>query len=99
MYKIGEFVVYGSEGVFEVENIKKLNISEFNKNKTYYILKPMHENGKVFVPVDTNVFIRSVLKYEEIQTLIEVIPTIEKSECDIKGVKVLQDHYKKLLKH
>ncbi|MDU2198687.1 MAG: hypothetical protein E7E21_09780, partial [Peptostreptococcaceae bacterium] len=58
-----------------------------------------HENGKVFVPVDTNVFIRSVLKYEEIQTLIEVIPTIEKSECDIKGVKVLQDHYKKLLKH
>ena len=99
MYKIGESVVYGSEGVCEVENIKKLNISEFNKDKTYYILKPMHENGKVFVPVDTNVFIREVLKYEEIQTLIEVIPTIEKSECDIKGVKVLQDHYKKLLKH
>ena len=34
MYKIGESVVYGSEGVCEVENIKKLNISEFNKNKT-----------------------------------------------------------------
>ena len=49
MYKIGEFVVYGSEGVCEVENIKKLNISEFNKNKTYYILKPMHENGKVYL--------------------------------------------------
>ena len=27
MYKIGESVVYGSESVCEVENIKKLNIS------------------------------------------------------------------------
>ena len=99
MYKIGEFVVYGSEGVCEVENITQLNISEINKNKTYYILKPMHENGKVFVPIDNNIFIRSVLKYEEIQKLIEDIPTIEKNKCDTNNIKVLQDRYKKLLKN
>lgn len=98
MYKIGEFVVYGNEGVCEVEDISELNIPGINKNKNYYTLKPMHENGKVFAPIDTNVFMRPVMTYEEIQKLIERVPSIKETECDVKNARLLQDYYKKLLK-
>ncbi|MGL6107006.1 CarD family transcriptional regulator [Romboutsia sp.] len=98
MYKIGEFIVYGNDGVCEIEDISELDIPGINKKKKYYILKPMHDNGKVFAPIDTTVFMRSVMTYEEIQKIIEQIPLITETEFDGKNVRLLQDYYKNLLK-
>lgn len=97
MYKVGEFIVYGNEGVCEVEDISKLNIPGINKKQSYYILKPMHENGKVFAPIDTNVFMRPIITYEEIHEIIEKIPFIKEVECDNKNTRLLQEYYKNLL--
>lgn len=97
MYKIGEFVVYGNEGVCEIENISELDIPGINKNKDYYILKPMHENGMVYAPVDTSVFMRPIITSDEIQNIINEVPYIDELDCNLKNAKMLQDHYKKLL--
>lgn len=97
MYKVGEFIVYGNEGVCEVEDISNLNIPGINKKKSYYTLKPMHENGKIFAPIDTNVFMRPIITYDEIQEIIEKIPFIKEAEYDNKNTRLLQEYYKNLL--
>lgn len=98
MYKVGEFVIYGSEGVCEIEDISELTISEFSKKNNYYTLKPVHDNGKMFVPIDTNVFMRPIITYEEIQTVIKQIPLIERIDCSAMNYRVLQDYYKTLIR-
>ena len=54
MFGIGEFVVCGSKGVCSVENITTLNISGVDKDRKYYILRPLYMSGStVYVPVDS----------------------------------------------
>ncbi|SCH86742.1 CarD-like/TRCF domain [uncultured Clostridium sp.] len=98
MYKIGELVVYSNEGVCKIEEISELNIPGVNKSKKYYILAPMHGNGKVFVPIDTKAFMRAIITYEEIQNSISKVSLIDNFEHDMKNARALEDHYKKLLK-
>lgn len=97
MYQIGEFIVYGNNGVCEVVDIGPINIGGVNKNTEYYTLKPIHETGNIFVPTDTSVFIRRVSTYDEVQNLIKSIPSINEIEYDEKNARLLQMHYMKLL--
>lgn len=97
MYKIGEFIVYGNQGVCEVEDISKLNSPITNEITNYYQLKPLHGNGNVFVPVDANVFMRLIITFDEIKKIITEIPDIRDTRYDIKNVRELQNHYKTLL--
>ena len=97
MYKIGEYIIYGNDGVCEVENIGVLNIPGMDKQKIYYTLKPVYENGRIFTPIDTSVFMRSLITYEEVQNLIKSIPYIEENKCDEKNSRSLQLYYKNLL--
>ncbi|MCC3864038.1 CarD family transcriptional regulator [Terrisporobacter petrolearius] len=99
MYKIGEFIVYGNEGVCRVDDISELSIGGSSKGKTYYTLKPMHDNGTVFAPIDTTVFMRPIVSYEEVHKLIEQIPSIKEIDHDDKSVRELQEYYKKLIKN
>ena len=98
MYKIGEYVIYGNDGVCKVENVGILNISGINKKRIYYTLKPAYENGKIFTPIDTSVFMRSLVTYEEVQELIESIPSMKYKKCNEKNSRLLQVYYKNLLK-
>ena len=97
MYKIGEYIIYGNDGVCKVEDVGVLNISGINKKRIYYTLKPLYENGKIFTPIDTSVFMRSLINYEEVQQLIESIPYIKEKKCNEKNSRLLQIYYKNLL--
>ena len=78
MFGIGDYVICGNKGVCEVENITTLNISGVDREREYYILKPLYMNGStVYVPVDSpNESMRKVLKREEAEELIRAIPEI-----------------------
>lgn len=97
MYKIGEFIIYGNNGVCEVMDIGPLNISGINKDKIYYTLKPVYENGNIFAPIDTSMFTRYIITYEEVQQIIERIPSIKEIECSEKNGKLLENYYKQFL--
>lgn len=97
MYKIGEYIIYSNDGVCKVEDVGVLNISGINKKRIYYTLKPVYENGKIFTPIDTSVFMRSLINYEEVQQLIESIPYIKDKKCNEKNSRLLQIYYKNLL--
>lgn len=78
MFKVGDYVICGNKGVCSVENITTLSISGVDKERMYYILKPMYMNGStVYVPVDSSgESMRKVLEREEAQRLIAAIPDI-----------------------
>ncbi len=78
VFEIGEYVVCGNKGVCVVENITTLNISGVDRERLYYILKPLYMTGStVYVPVDApEKSMRRVLKREEAQELIKGIPDV-----------------------
>jgi len=81
MYHVGDLIIYGNSGVCSVESIGKLDIRWINKSKLYYTLCPIYREGKIFAPIDTNLFMRPVITYEEVQHLIEIIPSINEIDC------------------
>jgi len=94
----GEYVVSGSKGVCVVENVTTLDISGVDKEREYYILKPVYMAGStIYVPVDTaEESMRKVLNREEIQQLICLIPEIQ--PISTTNDKLLEQEYRSCLK-
>lgn len=97
MYEIGDLIIYGSSGVCKIESIGIPKISGVNIDKAYYTLKPLYQDGRIFTPIDTNVFMRPIMSYEEVQNLINLIPSIQKDLVEDKNARVVQDSYKSIL--
>ena len=98
MFKIGDYVICSNKGVCVVENITTLNISGVDKEREYYILKPLYVGGStVYVPVDSpRESMRKVLKKEEAEKLIEAIPQIP--NLVITNDKLTEQTYKECIK-
>lgn len=98
MFEIGEHVVCGNKGVCVIEDITTLNISGVDKERKYYILKPIYQSGStVYVPVDSSKeSMRRVLSLEEARKLIEVIP--ELPLIDISNDKLTEQTYKECMR-
>ena len=98
MFEIGEYVVCGNKGVCSVENITTLNISGVDKDRKYYILKPLYMAGStVYVPVDSpKESMRGVLTHQEAEEFIGSIPEIE--QLTIVNDKLSEQIYKECLK-
>lgn len=79
MYKIGDFVVHGTNGVCVVENIGTLEDMGCPKGRLYYTLSPVYSvQSRIFTAVDNNrVVLRPVLTDQEARALIEEIPDID----------------------
>lgn len=94
MFKKGEYVVSGNKGVCVVEDITKLDISGVDKEREYYILKPIYMSGStVYVPVDTaDSSLRRILSREEADRLIQGIPDIPL--ITIANDKLLEQEYR-----
>lgn len=79
VFQVGDYVICSNKGVCEVENITVLNISGVDREKEYYILKPLYSTGStVYVPVDSQKdhTMRKVLERTEAERLIGTIPEI-----------------------
>ncbi len=98
MYKIGERVIYGSVGVCEIEAIGPLDMDGAKKEKDYYTLIPVYQNGRIFAPVDTKVYMRPVLTKEKALDIINNIPNVESEVYENHNPRMLNEHYQVYLK-
>ncbi len=98
MFVKSEYVVCGNKGVCLIEDITTLNISGVDKEREYYVLKPVYMPGsKIYVPVDTaEDSMRKVLNKEEADRLIHGIPEIPL--ITIANDKLLEQEYKDCMK-
>lgn len=97
MYQKGEYVICGTNGICQVEGITTLNLSGVDKDREYYLMKPVFSNGSVvYRPADQeDSSIRPALDKSEAENLINEIPNIK--TINIIDEKTLEKTYKDLL--
>ena len=89
MYKVNDLLVYKKD-VCVVEEIK----SKYMKDIDYYVLSPITDKSlKIQIPT-TSSAIRSLISKEEIDKIIENIPSIEVIK---NNTKKLENDYKELM--
>ena len=79
LFKVGDYIVHGRNGVCKVVDITHLDMSGVDKDQLYYALVPMKsEDSKIFYPVDSDkVVMRSVVTKDQAKDLVSDIKDIE----------------------
>lgn len=79
MFKIGDYVVYGTNGVCRVEDVGVIDSPIAQKDEIYYTLCPFYSKGsKIFTPANNpKVVIRRIISKEEAMALIDGIANID----------------------
>lgn len=97
MFEKGEYVVYGSKGVCQIQDISHIDIPGVDRNRLYYIMRPLQNSrGTVYLPTDsTKAVIRRVMSPEEAHQLIDEIPQIE--QLKVPDEKKREASYKEAL--
>ncbi len=78
VFKVGQLVVFGNNGVCRVEKIGVPDLAGVPVGVDYYTLAPYYQNGsRIFTPCDNNkIVMRPVLTKEEAQNLLKEISSI-----------------------
>lgn len=95
MFEKGEYIIYGSNGVCEVQDY--MNAAGETDNRTYYVLAPMRSKGStIFSPVDNQkVLMRKVMTKEEARELLQGISEYE--DMEIRDSRTQEQQYKEIL--
>ena len=91
MFTKGDEVVYAHSGVCKVNDVVE------RYGKEYYELDPYYEDGIIFVPTDTKLFIRKVITKQEALDLIDSIPEIDEDMCNESKTNDLKKFYSSLV--
>ena len=98
MFQVNDLIFYGSAGVCRVEAVGHPPESyPVSSDRLYYKLSPLYENGEIFTPVDTKVFMRPVLSRMEAEALIRRIPGISADEFTSNKRMEMMDHFRGML--
>jgi len=99
MFHKDDMIVYGQLGICRVVAIDVPNFSE-DSSRLYYTLDPLQQQGTVFVPVDSPVFMRPVMTREEAESIIDLIPSIRAETDTISNLQQRTQFYgEKLRSH
>ena len=98
MFEKGDYVIYGSNGICRVQDITTLTIPGIDRNRKYYLLKPVYASGStVYTPVETaEPLLRPALSRDEADSLIRSIPDIPL--IPISDEKTLEKTYKEYMR-
>ena len=91
MYQAGEKIVYGSVGVCTVEDVGTGFVR--GDKRPYYKLRPVYSTETIYIPVDSDVFMRPVLTREEAEELIARLPNIDGEICSDSNLTALRQQY------
>lgn len=97
MFQTGDYVVGGNKGVCLVKDITTLQMGVADKNRLYYVLKPVYsETSTVYIPVDTGqISLRCALSGEQAAKLLSALPGLE--PIHIRDEKTAEMQYKECL--
>lgn len=97
MFEKGEYIVYGQNGICEVEDITHLDLGDVDEEKLFYVLSPIGAKGsKIYSPVDNaKVVIRRIISKEEAWNLLDEIENME--ELWIINDKLREKQYKEAM--
>ena len=90
MFQVGESVVYGTTGVCTILSIGPLSMPGVDRRRSYYTLRPMYQEGAVYVPVgeDAPRRMRAPITGADARAFLDRIPEIP--PCDVVGLPFKQ---------
>lgn len=82
MFSVGDFIVYGANGVCKITNIGPMAVPGTLKKKMYYTMTPCYiRDSSIFTPVDNErVVMRKVMTRDEAVKFIDEMDDIEHLE-------------------
>ncbi len=77
MFEKGDYIVYGTNGVCEVEDY--MDVDEGGSARTYYVLTPVRTRGtRIYSPVNNKkVLMRSIISRQEAAELLDSVEAAE----------------------
>jgi CarD family transcriptional regulator len=93
MYQIGDLIIYGNMGVCRVMDVAVPSFCKGGEKKSYYLLEPLGQQGEIYIPVDSKVFMRPVIHREEANRLIDLIPSMQAQAFHSTAMQELTQHY------
>lgn len=98
MFDIGDYIVYGNNGICKVADITHPDIAGSNSETLYYVLVPEKtRDSKLFCPTDNDrVVLRRIVTAEEAKQLMKEVIAIEPLQVDNERLR--DDTYKKAIK-
>lgn len=97
MYQVGDYLVYGLEGVCRVEEIGSPKISGIRRDMLYYTLAPSSGGGVIYTPVDTGVHMRRPIDPEELNRLLSALPDMPSCGELPKEPRLIAASYQRIL--
>lgn len=79
MFEIGQYIVYGSNGVCKVTDIGHVEMAGISKDRLYYTLEPCYSKGsRIMTPTDnTKTIMRNLITKEEADQLIDSVGEVD----------------------
>ena len=98
MFCCGDYVSYGSEGVYQIIAIGKIDFAD-NPKRIYYTLCLPHikSNTKIYVPVDACHSMRLIITEEEALCCLNKLSQIEVAVLHNVKNNLLETHYHEML--
>lgn len=97
MFSVGEYIVYGVEGVCRVEEAGRLKVSGLDKNRDYYRLRPYYRGGTIYTPVDGKAVMRPVLTRAQLDGLLPRLPKLAPLDDIPAGSREAGEYYRAVL--
>lgn len=97
MYKKGEYIIYGHNGICRIDDITHLDIPGADRKRLYYVLTPLNTKGsRIYFPTDKeNVHARRLMSEEDAWALLREIQDID--EIWVSNDKLREEKYKEAL--
>ena len=93
MYQVGDKIIYGGNGVCVIEEVKIIESPRTGDAQQYYVIRPLFQDCKISVPVDTTMFMRPVISADEAVALVDSIPGVEVEPYYNPALRQLQEYY------
>lgn len=93
MFREGEKIIYGGNGVCTVEEVGVPPFAKKGEDRLYYKLRPVGGTETIYTPVDGSVFMRPVISRQEAEELIARMPEIQEQICASHSIALLRQQY------
>lgn len=98
MFCVGQYIVYGNSGICRVEAVGTPGFMK-NSPKEYYTLRPFYttNNTRIYVPVNTGVYMRSAITSDEALQYLDYLKNMEVKVFRAPKQNLLAEHYRELI--
>ena len=97
MFRIGDWVIYGHEGVCRVEDIGHPSVPGLDPKREYYCLKPYYHAGTIYAPVDGKIVMRPVISRSALDDLLPRLPELTVLDDVPQNGRQAGEYYRALL--